>query len=67
MMQMKQLFREIDEDGSGFLEADEVRQLVARLGKRLTDKELAGAMREMDEDGGDKYPPNASLHHISWC
>jgi hypothetical protein len=50
-MEMRSLFREIDEDGSGTLDADEIRQLVARLGRRLSDKELHAAMREMDESG----------------
>lgn len=49
-LEMKQLFREIDEDGSGRLDTDELRQLVARLGKRLTDQQLQDAMDEMDPD-----------------
>ena len=50
-VEMRQLFREIDEDGSGTLDKPEVRQLVARLGKRLTDVQLQRAMEEMDPDG----------------
>ena len=33
------------------MDRDELRQLVARLGKRLTDQQLSEAMDEMDEDG----------------
>jgi hypothetical protein len=40
----------VDEDGSGSLDKDELRQLVARLGKRLTDQQLQDAMDEMDPD-----------------
>eukprot|EP01043_Picozoa_sp_COSAG02_P008344 COSAG02_NODE_265_length_26599_cov_13.943698_9_plen_1428_part_00 len=50
-VEMKQLFREIDDDGSGTLDKAEIRQLVARLGKRLTDVQLQQAMDEMDPDG----------------
>ena len=50
-MALKKLFREIDEDGSGFLDMAEVQLLSQRLGKRLNPKELELAMAEMDGDG----------------
>jgi hypothetical protein len=45
------LFREVDINGNGKLEGNELRQLVARLGKRLTHGDLKSAMDEMDRDG----------------
>lgn len=45
------LFEEIDEDGSGTLDRDEIRILSRRLGKKLTSAKLDAAMAEMDEDG----------------
>jgi calmodulin len=45
------LFDEIDEDGSGALDRDEIRVLAKRLGKKLTNAKLDAAMAEMDADG----------------
>jgi Ca2+-binding EF-hand superfamily protein len=41
----------VAQDGSGTLEREEVRELVAMMGKRLTDGELDDAMAELDSDG----------------
>jgi hypothetical protein len=48
---LKDLFIEMDDDGSCLLERDEISALVARLGQKLTPKELNLAMTSMDEDG----------------
>ena len=48
--QLKKLFNEIDDDGSGLLERDEVRELADNLGVTLSTAELDEAMAEMDED-----------------
>lgn len=45
------LFEEMDEDGSGTLDKDEIRILAKRLGKKLTNAKLDAAMAEMDADG----------------
>ena len=45
-----QLFREIDQDGSGFLDRAEVEQLSKRLGKLMTERELAASMTAMGAD-----------------
>ena len=42
---------EIDEDGSGLLDREEVAQLSERLGAPLTKVKLDAAMMDMDEDG----------------
>jgi hypothetical protein len=45
------MFNEMDEDGSGELDRDEIKLLARRLGKRLSKSELDAAMAEMDADG----------------
>lgn len=48
---MRALFNEIDEDGSGNLDTDEVKILLAKFGQKLSKKKLAKAFAEMDDDG----------------
>lgn len=48
----RELFEEMDADGGGSLDMDEIRQLSISLGNRLTQSQLDAAMAEMDEDGG---------------
>ena len=48
------LFREMDADGSGFLDQDEVTELSKTLGKKLTGKELANAMQSMDSNNDNR-------------
>jgi calmodulin len=47
----RQVFDEIDEDGGGSLDRDEIKQLAKKLGKRISEKQLNEAMQEMDADG----------------
>lgn len=49
--ELRAVFLEIDVDGSGTLDRDEVAVLARRLGHDLTDKQLDRAMSEMDADG----------------
>ena len=51
LKQLRKLFAEIDEDGSGLLDRDEVYELAEKLGATLSTAELDEAMAEMDEDG----------------
>eukprot|EP01052_Picozoa_sp_SAG31_P058532 SAG31_NODE_17937_length_652_cov_1.311031_2_plen_78_part_01 len=48
--QARQLFDDVDEDGSGYLDRHELRRVSASLGYDMSDDDLATAMREMDED-----------------
>ena len=48
----EQLFAEVDEDGSGTLDAEEVQQLASRLGLKLDRVAAKAAMDVMDADGG---------------
>jgi Ca2+-binding EF-hand superfamily protein len=48
---LAQLFANIDIDGSGTLEREEIAEMTKELGNQLTQRELDLAMAEMDEDG----------------
>ena len=47
----KQLFAQIDVNGDGLLDAEEIAGLAMKLGKKLSEAELADAMKDMDGDG----------------
>eukprot|EP01046_Picozoa_sp_COSAG06_P095685 COSAG06_NODE_41798_length_387_cov_1.562500_2_plen_64_part_01 len=49
-LEARALFDEIDEDGGGTLDREEIRLLARRLGKKLSDSKLSDAMAEMDGD-----------------
>ena len=49
----QKLFVQVDRDASGWLERDEVRLLVASLGRLLGEGELDEAMAEMDANGDE--------------
>ena len=44
----RSMFEEVDADGSGTLDADEVRDLASRLGVTMTDEQVQEAMTRMD-------------------
>jgi hypothetical protein len=46
-----ELFDELDSDGSGRLERDEIQILAGRMGRHMSDSELTEAMSNMDADG----------------
>jgi centrin-1 len=47
----RSMFEEMDADGSGYLDMQEVEQLCKQLGKKLSTDELQLAMGDMDRDG----------------
>ena len=49
---VRKAFDEIDEDGGGTLDREELGLLSRKLGKELTDTELDAMMAEIDVDGG---------------
>ena len=61
----RELFDEMDADGGGCLDLDEIRQLALSLGNRLTPSQLEAAMREMDEDGGGEV--DFREFYAWWC
>eukprot|EP01052_Picozoa_sp_SAG31_P030180 SAG31_NODE_3075_length_4712_cov_2.262302_3_plen_761_part_00 len=48
---LRDLFNDMDADGSGSVDASEVAALAEQLGSPLDEAELAAAMQEMDADG----------------
>jgi calmodulin len=48
---LREMFEQIDEDGSGILDRGEVQQLMISLGTNLSTGEFENAMRAMDGDG----------------
>ena len=48
------LFEELDADGSGFLDSSEIEELCKQMGRKLSKKDLAKAMTEIDTDGNDE-------------
>ena len=61
----RELFEDMDADGGGCLDLDEIRQLAISLGNRLTPSQLVAAMREMDEDGGGEV--DFHEFYAWWC
>lgn len=49
--EIRELFDEVDTDGSGEVDATEVAQLVQNLGIKMNSSELQDAMAKMDSDG----------------
>lgn len=48
---LRKLFKQLDVDGSGALDRDEVKMLAAAGGKTLSERQLVDAMKQMDKDG----------------
>lgn len=48
---IERMFNDLDLDGSGRLDLDEVRQLCTDLGLELTDEQYVVVMQKLDEDG----------------
>ena len=48
---IEQMFHELDADGSGLLDMDEIRQLCLDLGLELDDDQYEVVMKKLDEDG----------------
>ena len=55
------MFAEMDVDGSGAIDAAELRVLMQRLGKYLTARELELAVQSIDKDGSVRTCFSASL------
>merc|ERR1711865_731626 len=48
---IQELFNEVDQDGSGYLDRDELALLAGRAGRHLSQRQLDDAMTSMDGDG----------------
>lgn len=49
--QMLEAFRLFDRDGNGSISPEELKQVMANLGEKLTDEELDSMIKEADTDG----------------
>ena len=49
--EIRDAFEVFDKDGNGFISAQELRQVMASLGEKLSEEELDEMMREADVDG----------------
>ena len=49
--QLQSVWKRVDADGSGLLDADEVRQVMKDMGMELDDAEFAATMKQIDRDG----------------
>lgn len=49
--EMLEAFQIFDTDGNGNISADELRQIMANLGEKLTEEEVEAMVKEADIDG----------------
>merc|ERR1712167_456772 len=49
--EMKEAFKTFDKDGNGFISAAELKDVMEKLGEKLTDDELDEMIRECDVNG----------------
>ena len=52
--EMREAFRAFDQDGSGYLDAAELKYFMTKEGEKLTDAEVDELIREWDIDGDGK-------------
>eukprot|EP01062_Namystynia_karyoxenos_P010665 TRINITY_DN1378_c0_g1_i1.p1 TRINITY_DN1378_c0_g1~~TRINITY_DN1378_c0_g1_i1.p1 ORF type:complete len:945 (+),score=240.46 TRINITY_DN1378_c0_g1_i1:126-2960(+) len=55
--EIREAFKVFDTDGSGFISAAELRNVMTNLGEKLTDEEIDEMVREADVDGGGSGAP----------
>ena len=48
--EMREAFRVFDQDGDGQISSQELRQVMANLGEKLTDDEIDDMIKEADKD-----------------
>ncbi|XP_053381746.1 calmodulin-A-like [Mercenaria mercenaria] len=62
---IRSAFRTFDKDGNGFIDANELRTAMKKLGECLTDKEVEDMMKQTDvaEDGKINYEELVKI----WC
>ena len=54
-------FKMFDKDENGYIEKDELKQMMAKLGEKLTDGEIDEMMKEADTDNDGRVNYNEFL------
>ena len=49
--ELREAFKVFDNDGNGYINVDELRQVMTNLGERLSDEEVEMMIKEADIDG----------------
>ena len=63
--EIKEAFKTFDKDGSGFITADELRQVMTNLGEKLTAEEVDEMIKEADTDADGKIKYEGEIDIIS--
>ena len=58
---MKVAFKMFDKDKNGYIERDELKQMMTKLGEKLTDGEIDEMMKEADTDNDGRVNYNEFL------
>ena len=58
---MKMAFTMFDKDKNGYIERDELKQMMSKLGEKLTDGEIDEMMKEADTDNDGRVNYNEFL------
>ena len=59
--EMKVAFEMFDKDKNGYIERDELKQMMTKLGEKLTDREIDEMMKEADTDKDGRVNYNEFL------
>lgn len=59
------IFREIDRDGSGFLDVQEIKEMALRLGQPLPDDRIKDIFQDMDKNGDGKIQADEFMEWFS--
>jgi Ca2+-binding EF-hand superfamily protein len=59
--EVKRMFAEVDVDGSGAIDASELRELLQKMGVYLTARELELAVLSIDKDGSVSFDSQMPL------
>lgn len=61
---MRQCFREFDRDGSGSIEASELKEVMNKSGSNLSDTEVARLVQIVDKDGSGTVSYEEFIAHV---
>ena len=60
--ELKEAFSVFDQDGDGFINARELKQVMANLGENLSDEDIDAMVKEADKDGDGKINFKGNKH-----